>query len=247
MVINLFSTFWPELLQIPGFLQEFITPIVKVKKGNQLLPSRQCIQFYTIPQFEQWKDEHNNASGWTIKYYKGLGTSSSAEAKEYFSDLDTHQLEFKYTGEKCDQAIDLAFNKKKANNRKQWLAEFKEGTYLDQSKGFLSYTDFVNKELILFSHSDNTRSIPCMIDGLKPGQRKILYVCFKRNLVKELKIAQLAGSTAEKSAYHHGEASLVSTIVGMTQNFIGSNNINLLFGCGQLGKINNKNIQLYLL
>src|SRR5206468_710992 len=131
-----------------------------------------CIRFYTLPQFEQWKGNNNNAAGWTIKYYKGLGTSTSSEAKEYFSSLNTHQLNFTYNGSDCDKSIELAFGKSKVDARKDWLAEYKQGTYLDQSKGFLSYTDFVNKELILFSVASNQRAIPCMIDGLKPGQRK---------------------------------------------------------------------------
>lgn len=48
-------------------------------------------------------------------------------------------------------------------------------------------------------------------------------------------MAQLAGSVAEKSAYHHGEVSLQSTIVGLAQDYVGSNNINLLLPCGQFG------------
>lgn len=57
---------------------------------------------------------------------------------------------------------------------------------------------------------DLERSIPSLVDGLKPGQRKVLFTCFKRNLVnKEIKVAQLAGSVAELSAYHHGEVSTV--------------------------------------
>lgn len=48
---------------------------------------------------------------------------------------------------------------------------------------------------------------------MKPGQRKVLFTCLKRNLVKELKVAQLAGSVAELSAYHHGETSLMGTCI----------------------------------
>lgn len=65
----------------------------------------------------------------------------------------------------------------------------------------------MNKELILFSNADNERSIPSVVDGLKPGQRKVLFTCFKRNDRKEIKVAQLAGSVGEQSAYHHGEVS----------------------------------------
>ena len=83
--------------------------------------------------------------------------------------------------------------------------------------------------------ADNIRSIPSMADGLKPGQRKVMYGCFKRNLKAEIKVAQLAGYVSEKTAYHHGEQSLTMTIVGLAQNFVGSNNINLLEPAGQFG------------
>lgn len=96
-------------------------------------------------------------------------------------------------------------------------------------------SDFINKELILFSMADNARSIPCVIDGLKPGQRKVLFGCFKRKLKKEIKVAQLQGYVSEHTAYHHGETSLMATIIGLAQSFVGSNNINLLEPNGQFG------------
>lgn len=110
------------------------------------------------------------------------------------------------------------------------------GTYLDQTQKLIKYSDFVNKELILFSVADLQRSIPSMVDGLKPGQRKILFCSFKKNLVKnEQKVADFSGYVSSNSAYHHGEQSLASTIVGMAQDFVGSNNINLLEPRGQFG------------
>ncbi len=69
----------------------------------------------------------------------------------------------------------------------------------------MSYSDFINKELVLFSNTDNERSIPSLMDGFKPGHRKVMFTCFKRDIKKEIKVAQLAGSVAELSAYHHGE------------------------------------------
>ena len=83
--------------------------------------------------------------------------------------------------------------------------------------------------------ADNIRSIPSVADGLKPGQRKVLYACFKRNLTSDIKVAQLAGYVSEKTAYHHGEQSLTMTIIGLAQDFVGSNNINLLEPNGQFG------------
>ena len=133
----------------------------------------------------------------------------------------------------------MAFNKKFADRRKTWLETYDPvHTFVDHSQEKLRYKDFVNKELILFSVADCLRSIPCLCDGLKPGQRKILFACFKRKLKAEIKVAQLSGYVAEHSAYHHGEMSLQTTIVSLAQNFVGSNNINLLMPIGQFGTRN---------
>lgn len=107
---------------------------------------------------------------------------------------------------------------------------------MDNQIASIKVSEFVNKELILHSMADNIRSIPSAIDGLKPGHRKILFACLKRNLVKgELKVAQLAGYVSEHSAYHHGENSLAQTIIGLAQDYVGSNNINMLEPLGQFG------------
>ena len=67
------------------------------------------------------------------------------------------------------------------------------------------------------------------MDGFKPSQRKIMYACFKRGLnAPEIKVAQLAGYVAQYTEYHHNEDSLKGTIIGLAQNYVGSNNINLL-------------------
>ncbi|WVR06937.1 hypothetical protein IAU60_003973 [Kwoniella sp. DSM 27419] len=229
LLINFLDHSYPSLLKLPDFLVEFITPIVKVWKGKQEHT------FYTMPQYEEWKANNNDGRGWESKYYKGLGTSTSADAKKYFSALERHRLGFEPLVDEDRALIDMAFNKKKADDRKEWLRQFRPGTFLDHNIASLPISDFVNKELILFSMADNIRSIPSMADGLKPGQRKVLFGCFKRNLTKEIKVAQLAGYVSEKTAYHHGEQSLTSTIVGLAQNFVGSNNINLLSPNGQFG------------
>ena len=115
---------------------------------------------------------------------------------------------------------------------------YERDNILDYTNPYVLYEDFINKELILFSISDNQRSIPSLCDGLKPSERKILFACFKRKLRQEIKVAQLSGYVSEHSAYHHGEQSLNSTIIAMAQNFVGSNNINLLMPIGQFGTRN---------
>ncbi|KAL6100088.1 top2b [Pungitius sinensis] len=240
LLINFFHHNWPSLLK-HTFLEEFITPIVKVTKNKQ-----ESV-FYSIPEFDEWKKNTENFKTWHIKYYKGLGTSTSKEAKEYFADMEKHRISFRYSGAEDDAAITLAFSKKKTDDRKEWLTNFMEDRRQRRMHGLpeqylygtqarhLSYNDFINKELILFSNSDNERSIPSLVDGLKPGQRKVLFTCLKRNDKREVKVAQLAGSVAEMSAYHHGEQALMMTIVNLAQNFVGSNNVNILQPLGQFG------------
>uniref|UniRef100_A0A8D2MH44 DNA topoisomerase 2 n=1 Tax=Zonotrichia albicollis TaxID=44394 RepID=A0A8D2MH44_ZONAL len=240
LLINFIHHNWPSLLR-HNFLEEFITPIIKAFKNKEE------IAFYSIPEFEEWKANTQNYNSWKIKYYKGLGTSTSKEAKEYFADMAKHRIGFKYSGPEDDAAITLAFSKKKIEERKEWLTNFMEDRrqrklhglpeeYLyGKNTDYLTYNDFINKELVLFSNSDNERSIPSLVDGLKPGQRKVLFTCFKRNDKREVKVAQLAGSVAEMSSYHHGEAALMMTIINLAQNFVGSNNLNLLQPIGQFG------------
>lgn len=224
LIFNIFSSLWPSLFKFPNFLESFLTPIVKAKKGkNEKI-------FYSLDKFKEW---YKTNKDWNIKYYKGLGTSTKEESKEYFQKLSQNRIEFFYNSE-TDEAFDLAFNKKRADDRKLWLKNYDSMIDLNYSEK-VSLSDVIHKNLIHFSIDDLARSIPHMIDGLKISQRKILFTCFKRNLVKEIKVAQLAGSVSELSGYHHGEKSLEDAIVGMAQNFVGSNNINLLSPNGNFG------------
>ena len=224
LLMNLFHAEWPGLMH-SGFLCTLLTPILKATKGKTTL------SFYSLPEFIQWKDQ-NSLTGWKIKYYKGLGTSTPAEAREWFKDL--HEIQYEWD-EKTDESMNLAFNKKQADDRKRWLSHYDPTKMLIPVAAKASYTNFVNCELIHFSNADNIRSLPHVMDGLKPSQRKILFSCLKRNLREEIRVAQLAGYVSEHAAYHHGEASLNGTIVAMAQNFVGSNNLNLLKPVGQFG------------
>jgi DNA topoisomerase-2 len=235
LLINFLQVQFPSLLKLPDFFREFITPIVKVWKGPNPKKPLSSKSFFTMPQYEEWKERHHNDKGWKHKYYKGLGTSNAEDAQVYFSNLDDHLREFETMKPEEEELIDLAFSKKKADARKQWLGNFLPGTYLDHSTKTITYDDFVNRELILFSMADNLRSIPSVIDGFKPGQRKVMYACFKRNLIRDMKVVELAGYVSEHTAYHHGEQSMHMTIIGLAQNFVGSNNINCLEPSGSFG------------
>ena len=234
LLINFLQVQYPSLLKIPNFLIEFITPIAKVYKGNPKKPTKSHT-FFTMPEYEAWKDEHKDERGWEHKYYKGLGTSSDEDAEKYFRDMDRHLKVFHRMQDNEPDLLELVFSKKKADERKEWLRQFRPGTFLDHTTERITFENFINKELILFSMADNIRSIPSVIDGFKPGQRKVLYTCLKRNVKKDVKVIELAGWVMGQTAYHHGELSLQQTIVGLAQNFVGSNNVNLLEPSGNFG------------
>jgi DNA topoisomerase-2 len=228
LCINLFQSEWSSLANIPGFIGFMNTPILKANKGSQELT------FYNEGEYQTWKNGFAaEMTGWKIKYYKGLGTSTGKEFKEYFAKKKI--VGFEHTGAGSDDAIDLVFNKKRADDRKEWLGNYNRDSYLNTSSSAVSYEEFINKELIHFSKYDCDRSIPNLMDGLKISLRKILYAAFKKGLTNEIKVAQFTGYVSEHSGYHHGEASLNGAIVGMAQNFVGSNNINLLLPNGQFG------------
>lgn len=226
LCINFIAYLWPSLLHIDGFIGFMNTPILKATKPNQTL------QFYTQGDYEKWKEDHNNGKGFKIKYYKGLGTSTSKEFKEYFKEKRIVSFVQK---EQDETLIDKVFNKTKANERKQWLGKYDRQRYLDVQHKSISYEDFIDNELIHFSKYDCDRSIPSGVDGWKLSQRKILFSAFKKKLHQEIKVAQFSGYVSEQSGYHHGEASLNGAIVNMAQDFVGSNNIHVLLPNGQFG------------
>ena len=227
--INMIDSEWKSLIDIPEFIGYMNTPILKATKGKEVK------EFYNNGEYEEWKsDDEVDLSKWNIKYYKGLGTSTSKEFKEYFAKKKI--VNFEKTDD-CKDVIDMVFNKKRANDRKDWLANYDRNAFLNTSKLNVSYSEFIHNDMIHFSKYDNDRSIPNMCDGLKISLRKILYSAFKKKLYSEIKVAQFSGYVSEHSGYHHGEASLNGAIIGLAQNYVGSNNINLLHPAGQFGCI----------
>lgn len=231
LVVNNIHAFWPELIEL-GFVVSMVTPIIKAIKRGQADK-----WFFTENKFQDWWE--TNPQGWAIKYYKGLGTSTSAEAKEYFKAIDRLTVRFD-TDDATDDAMTLAFDKSHADARKHWLTQASVDDPRNLTVAYgevreLTIDNFIRKDMVHFSLADLNRSIPHVMDGLKPSQRKVLFAAFKRNLTKDVKVAQFAAYTAEHTAYHHGEVSLADTIVRMAQDYTGSNNLNMLFPSGQFG------------
>ncbi|KAJ9448619.1 DNA topoisomerase 2 [Diplonema papillatum] len=232
---------------VPGkrtpFVKQIITPLIKAfppRSGG----GRKEEWFFSVDRYNDWRAkmaENGADKGWRVKYYKGLGTSTSKEGREYF-DLLTNNIQpllisFKNFSPSDHSALRLAFDDDRSLDRRAWLTKL-DDTPLDTGCGHIPIEDFINKDLAHFFWHSCQRALPSCIDGLKPSQRKVLFTCFQKNIDndKEIKVAQLGGAVAELTSYHHGEQSLHDAIVNLAQDFVGSgNNVPLLVPIGQFG------------
>lgn len=230
LIINFFHCRFPSLLK-RGFVTYYRTPILRVFFNNNVL------KFYTQYEYEQWKKITPNYTRWHHKYYKGLGTSKDSEIKD---DYQTPHIVTCYYDDDAPKNIRLAFDKNLSDERKKWIDQWDPSIQFEDTK-IQPISTFINYELILFSIADVQRSIPKLMDGLKESQRKVLFGAHKKwkisrsSSYQEVKVAQFSAFVAEKSNYHHGELVLDDVIVGMAQNFTGSNNIPWFTRDGQFG------------
>ena len=286
LFMNFIHTYWPSLLQVDGFIKSLATPIVKIFRASDTKKDNALETFFTQTEFNNWKKDipENKLSTYYIKYYKGLGTSSTEEAREAFEDFENKLINYvwdpeqvesnkkkiqvenssnntednetetksnisstkgggkkksKYTIEnknKSDSSLIIAFADSFEDERKKLVKNYNKDVIIENSQKRVTYSEYVEKELVHFSHYNVMRSVPNISDGFKPSQRKILHGTFLRKLqTSETKVSQLSGYISDKTGYHHGEMSLQEAIIGMAQNFVGSNNINLLYPSGMFG------------
>jgi DNA topoisomerase-2 len=236
LITNMFASLFPTLYEREqAFVIGMYTPIVRVFKGVGIPKD---IVFYDVKEFDEFKLKHGNKI--KCQYYKGLGTSTAKQVRETYGKKIVEYVFDDF----ASSAMDKAFLATEADARKEWI-----GNYTIERKSVewegdsfeikpLHITDFVDNELIKFSRADCARSLPHIIDGLKDSQRKVMYTVFKRNITytsQKLKVAQLGASVAEQTDYHHGEQNLFGAIVGMAQDYAGSNNIPLLVPDGSFG------------
>jgi DNA topoisomerase-2 len=235
LILNMFHKLFPTLLKRKEpFLYCMLTPLIKIYDKKTEL------SFYNIQDYKEHVQHGGGNVKGDVKYLKGLGSSSNTDVKSSFG---KKMIEFVSDG-KTDDMMDKCFLSKCSDRRKEWIAQYdpvvnnlKLGK---QASEKVSISEYLDKELIIFSVDDCRRSIASVTDGLKESQRKLLYSVFLKNLSfggKSLKVAQLGAFCAEKTEYRHGEVSIFETIIRMAQDFIGSNNIPLLFRDGQFGSL----------
>ena len=233
LLLNMIHKLFPSLFERKEpFVYCMLTPLIKIYEKKTEL------SFYNIQDYKEYI-EKTQVKG-EIKYLKGLGSSNDKEVKSSFG---KKMIEF-VKDEKTDDMMDKCFLSKCSDRRKDWIAGYdpiKNNLKLGkQATEKVSISEYLDKELIIFSVDDCRRSIASICDGLKESQRKLLYATFLKNLSyngKSMKVAQLGSFCAEKTSYHHGETSIFETIIRMAQDFIGSNNIPFLFRDGQFGSL----------
>lgn len=233
LLVNLIHNLFPSLLQRETpFVVSMKTPIARVSR-----PRCKDMLFYDERRFIEYIKTQTQK--YTTKYYKGLGTTRAEDVPDTFGKKMVEYV----SDDNVTENMNKIFHKKHSDDRKEWLGGYDPSIYdfsLDD-KGVttkMTLSNFLNEEMIKFSHSDCARSLPHGVDGLKESQRKILYAVRKRNLRFQgtsLKVAQLSGYTAEHSNYHHGEQNLQDTIIHMASGYTGTNNIPLLYPDGGFG------------
>lgn len=230
LLLNIFHSMYPSLLK-RDFFHSMLTPIMTVYSGKTEK------DMYSDAEYQEYLKQLGNKP-FTVKWRKGLGSSKNAEVKKSFG---KRMLQFVSDSHSDDNMI-KAFDKKFADQRKDWLAQFEPA---EEKVGEVKQVEpipistFIDQQFVLFSIEDCQRSLPNVMDGLKESQRKVLYACMKKKLwTNNVKVAQLAGSVAELTQYHHGEQNLLDTIIKLAQDFVGSNNLPYLVQEGQFGTRN---------
>ncbi len=237
LLLLYFHCRFPSLLQI-GYVYNYLTPIIRVTKGKR------GHKFFMMSEYEKWKKRNKNWHTWKTIYFKGLGRATDEQINE---DYEDQRIIHCLYDDWAPQTITLAFSKERSDERKAWLAHFKEIVdveLVDQQP----ISEFINTELVKYGQLGLRRAIPNEMDGFKDSQRKVMWGAFRiwdnekngkikvgNTKYKEMKVARIAARAAEFTNYHHGERSLEGTLVAMAQDFPGANNLPFFSRDGQFG------------
>jgi DNA gyrase/topoisomerase IV subunit B len=240
LIINLFYVKYPSLLA-RGYVKYLRTKIVDVRKGTG--KNQKVLKFYSDHEYDLWREKTPDYKSWHHSYFKGLGSSEDEDIAEEFQAPRVVQC---FYDDKAPEALQLAFHKKQADARKDWIKNWEPDYSVEQMK-LQPISSFINHEFIQFSINDVGRSIPKMMDGMKIGQRKVVWGSMNKwkksagtDKAIKIKVGNLASYVSESTNYHHGPASLCDTIVHMVHDFTGSQNMPWFQANGQFGCVDPK-------
>lgn len=233
LVMNLFECLWPELLEL-GYVLVMRTPCVRLIRGGKAQ-----MDFFSAEEYTRWEADPANkltSAGMKAKYYKGLGTSTSADFRQYFANIDNMVVRFRdYDREKVSSRFTVAFGKE-TSERKQIIKNYDPNEEISYGLS-VPYTDIVDTYVSAYMIHAMARAIPRLMDGLKPVQRKVLAGLENLKIDSDtgIKTSIAASKISERMGYHHGDKSLCDTISMMAQQFCGANNYALVRGLAEFG------------
>lgn len=244
LVLEFLNVSYPSLLRC-GAVGYLRTPVVRVYRGKNIVH-----RFVSMVEYERWIETTtpDQRKGLQIKYYKGLAKHNDPDIAD---DLNTAPVVVVIYDVQAAEALDLAFDKKRADDRKEWIARWRGVTEFEdvctitvaQSHELFRYQDisqFCRRELVTYMRDSLIRAIPCMFDGLKKSQRQAIYAAivywkYGRGKSGPINISRFGNKAAEMTHYHHGEKSICDTITRLGQGFVGSNNMPYFEADGQIG------------
>ena len=231
LLMNLIMTLWPFLLNVRGFLS-FLPP--------SKLPARTDIPTKFVSQ--------GSSLGSRTCSLRDLGSLTVAEVHDCFANLASHIVNFAPCGEKDYEALRCAFDRSPATSgkRQSWISDsFRLLSKRDHNPvkidplvpGVMTCHHFIHHELRFgYSMRACIRSIPDVMDGLKPAQRGVLSTCMKVLQLENgcVPVTRLISAAQDHDGFMSSD-SAAAIIIGMAQDFVGSNNLNLLQPVGMYG------------
>ena len=245
LILNFFNCFFPGIIK-NGLIAILEIPVIKVqdKKGNVVG------RFYSSAEYDKWNSSLSESERKKLEkplYFKGLATSEDDDIKD---DVDHAPRVRIVYDDMAPAVLDMAFGKDNADLRKLWIQEWRDKTdyediglvKLSEIEWDRTVSSMISDGWVTYSTTNLIRSIPCVWDGLKEVQRKIIFQslkewknCHRVDRGQQIMVYQLGGSVAKEMKYHHGDKSLNDTITRMCQDFVGSNNLPLLWSKTQVG------------
>lgn len=227
LLLIYFYRMFPSMIKA-GIITSLSTAVVAVTFKSA---KREKMFFYSNPEFRSWYAANKSGAIKKIDYYKGLGSIDIRDATKIFK---TPKELFYEIDEMAKCSMEKGFDSKKSNARKEWISTMPVSEIYD-SEGDITLSRFVDTQLIIYHRMTLRRALPCIWDGLKESQRKILYSVLRKRYRDSENVEAVAGAVKMFTLYHHGGNSLSETITRMGAGYVGSNNIPLFTNDGEFG------------
>ena len=211
LIMNALHNTFPTLLpNIPDFVRIFSTPLLELSHKSL---KNTFIEFTSMNEYDMWKSStrESERKKWNVTYKKGLGSSTSKDAKRYIRNLRSHLSSITWD-DACAIITARMFNKECAQDRRDVMDAYNRDDFIKYGDPTIYAGDFMKVAFIQFAIADVERSLPCM-DGLKEVQRKLVYATLHQTSFK--RVVEITGDAMARTNYHHGDKSMGEAASGM--------------------------------